>query len=85
MMPDSMTQPQAVAWANLRLRFVKTADQFTELRRTAEHYSLALYTIKGLSVGDFEESPGGRVRYQIDEGRFMSTLPTRLSSELRFA
>jgi hypothetical protein len=84
--PENLTPPQASAWANLRLRFVKNLDDLHDLVKAADAYSLGLFTRKkGLPVGEFSLAPTGSLRYFVDDERVSTTPFYRLADDLRFA
>jgi hypothetical protein len=86
MPPENLTPPQATAWANLRLRFVRSWDDFRALSAATENYALRLVTRKKqLPVDDFDINPtGSGLLYVVDERKTAVTPFRKLADELLF-
>ena len=81
-----LSPTQARAWANVRLRFVRSWDDFFSLSTAAETYALKLITKKKeLPVDDFDVNPtGSGLLYVVDERKTAVTPFRKLADELLF-
>jgi hypothetical protein len=85
MPPENMNPTQAWAWANVRLKFIASYEDLVDLCRSAEQYSLGLYTRKKtLPVGGFSLSPSGSIQYLIDDEKPVTSSLAKLHVDLSF-